>query len=48
MWVDNLKEGLLPSRDPCVIVAEILQAIMKLEKMAKQLLLIGKMDMDQT
>lgn len=48
MWVDILKEGLLPRQDPYVIVTKVVLAIMKLEKMSKQLLLIGKLDMDQT
>lgn len=47
MWVDILKEGLLPRQDPYVIVTKVVLAIMK-RKMSKQLLLIGKLDVDQT
>lgn len=48
VWVGVLKEGLLPSRELYVIATEAVWAIPKLEQMAKQLLLVGQVGMDQT
>lgn len=45
MRVDILKKALLPSPDPYVIVTDAVQATVKLERMAKELLLSGKVDM---